>query len=77
MNQVEIPEVELDRLRLWIEERDEDPKERRFFEDRRTREPERVARLREAVASFVGGGGLGKFADELAEATGAKVRSAA
>ena len=35
-----------------------------FFEEHRKKEPERVARLREAVVSFVGGGGLPEFAGD-------------
>ncbi len=61
---MEIPQVEVDLLRRWVEERDEDPEMSGSFEEHRKKEPERVARLREAVVSFVGGGGLGKFADE-------------
>jgi len=59
---VEIPQVELDRLRRWVKERDADPGMNRFFEEHRKKEPERVARLGKAAISFVDGGGLREFA---------------
>ena len=61
---MDVPQVELDRLRRWIEQRDADPNLREFFEDCRRKEPGRVARLAEAVSGFIAGGGLGEFAGD-------------
>ena len=54
--------MEAERVREWVQNREADPEWTRYLHERREAEPERALRLRQAIAAFTSGGGLGEFA---------------